>query len=1261
MKNNPLFDKDFLYELDHYRNRIVYVRILSLTADGYPIEQIEGVATGGTITIDGSSAIRRVISLTMTTKNLNINNIYWGLNASVKVEVGIERKFDYSINDPTISYKDYPEVIWFPQGVYIITEFKTNAQVNNYTITLTGKDKMCLLNGDIGGVFNAETDIGTENIWDDNVGRYVKEKRSLSYVIREMIHHYAKENFGNIIIKLNPGYDILSNRTGVTIFIVEDNDLQLKAIRTTADSGPSGFYWAGSMDPIDFSNMRSDFIYRYTLDEDDNAFVVEYNRATPTPVVDDNGNYYTIRKIDDRDDIGYQLHELDFPDDLIAAAGDTVTSILDKIIQRFPIYEYFYNLQGQFVFQPKATYINTSWNNEQKYEDENFIAPMMVSKKVQYAFDGNQIITTFQNNPQLSEIKNDYTVWGSRTLPSGIKLPIHMRYAIDSKPKYYIAFDKNEETEKPILYTTAEYLEEMRVLAVDIHKSEWLKKKTRPPDYLLNANYFSYPSYQSNRAAELVLLHYTSEELNSMWWDVLEWAEYYKEIFGEYPEASLMSYGTIGLIADFTFPDGSELRANYPGPLKIGYPMTLYYKETGRTVACSPTLIFDVHKDTQAPFLNNGWNPFQHGFHGCSHTYKQFFDRAKGDDHMGSGVREPDTIQSWIFCPTIPKEAYATLNDKYSELEGIYDIKVVDWREIIYQMAQDYYAYGHEENFHIDLFHNNDLSQYNIPRVYTLDGLTNYEQYYHDLEGFWRELYIPYDERDQFLNSQRSLQGYAHQDIEFESGEEKISWRYVRGKFTGIIETNNDANLIKVVTNYGRQDIKTQVLHEEEEKEIQQVEASYQERLKTTSENNLTALATWRTNEFRRINTKYSNLQNDTSLSAIDIDKQFNRNIRYSVYINAQGELVDAETDEPLSFSVYQDGNDIPIDTRNWKFQDLIDQDLIYQSIKEQLDTAQLNADIAQQIQLENATTDNNAELIKQQNLINKYTRQLEILGNMIGPYDLFYSTNINEEGFYAKVDYTLLHLYPIFTEFSGDELALIGDFNKNIVYNPQSLIFWFDFWDANNLGLGQFSVPAIKARPIVKNDTAISALIYQDVPDYLFVDKVKYDKDPNNEIYEGYKLILLNTYSSQDLTNLYNKKKDNALNELVSGEITKQEYDNLIAEIEAWFEEESEIIATSGTDFYKTALEEGKIVQSTRSVTAQEEIDDLLYQHSYINEKITLTTVPVYYLEPNTIISARDELQLVNGYYILNKISVPLTYNGTMKCECIRVPERLY
>jgi len=33
-------------------------------------------------------------------------------------------------------------------------------------------------------------------------------------------------------------------------------------------------------------------------------------------------------------------------------------------------YEYFYNIDGQFVFQKKLTYVNTSWNNIIKVEDE---------------------------------------------------------------------------------------------------------------------------------------------------------------------------------------------------------------------------------------------------------------------------------------------------------------------------------------------------------------------------------------------------------------------------------------------------------------------------------------------------------------------------------------------------------------------------------------------------------------------------------------------------------------------------------------------------------------------------------------------------------------------------------------------------------------------------------------------------------------------------------------------------------------------------
>jgi hypothetical protein len=59
-----------------------------------------------------------------------------------------------------------------------------------------------------------------------------------------------------------------------------------------------------------------------------------------------------------------------------------------------------------------------------------------------------------------------------------------------------------------------------------------------------------------------------------------------------------------------------------------------------------------------------------------------------------------------------------------------YTIDEWDWREIIYQMARDYYQYGQLENFIAKIIEaNGDLYP---------NGITGYEQYYVDIQGFWR-------------------------------------------------------------------------------------------------------------------------------------------------------------------------------------------------------------------------------------------------------------------------------------------------------------------------------------------------------------------------------------------------------------------------------------------------------------------------------------------------------------------------------------------
>ena len=54
-------------------------------------------------------------------------------------------------------------------------------------------------------------------------------------------------------------------------------------------------------------------------------------------------------------------------------------------------------------------------------------------------------------------------------------------------------------------------------------------------------------------------------------------------------------------------------------------------------------------------------------------------------------------------------------------------------------------------------------------------------------------------------------------------------------------------------------------------------------------------------------------------------------------------------------------------------------------------------------------------------------------------------------------------------------------------------------------------------------------------------------------------------------------------------------------------------------------------------------------------------SAIPIYYLEPNTKIYVKDEDSKIDGYYIINKISLPLNYNGMMSITANRAIEKLY
>jgi hypothetical protein len=63
----------------------------------------------------------------------------------------------------------------------------------------------------------------------------------------------------------------------------------------------------------------------------------------------------------------------------------------------------------------------------------------------------------------------------------------------------------------------------------------------------------------------------------------------------------------------------------------------------------------------------------------------------------------------------------------------------------------------------------------------------------------------------------------------------------------------------------------------------------------------------------------------------------------------------------------------------------------------------------------------------------------------------------------------------------------------------------------------------------------------------------------------------------------------------------------------------------------------------SAQGISAKDELDNLLYQHTYATETVNLTSVPIYHLQPNTRVFVKDDNTKINGEFIVSKITIPL------------------
>lgn len=351
--NNSLLEK-----LVNEKIQTTYAKIVTYSFDEKPLSSIEGRVSGGSIQANGASAVRRTLSLSMVAKPeiANIENLDNEIAINKKVKVYIGRLVE-------------DKIMWFNCGFYVISSASVNQSTSGWTISISGKDKMALLDGTAGGTL--PTAVTFHEIFEDlGDGNYKIDYPTIYQIIQEAVNHYGEIPLHDIII----------------------NDLE-KVAKVLIK------YIGGK--PIYFSENYASFAY-----VEDVVHTQKYIYGQ---------------------DVGYEFTAFTYPGELVLAAGATVVNLLEKICQILGNYEYFFDLDGRFIFQEKKNYLNT-------VSPITYLVPQdyiqSYSTEAAYEIKDSDTLVSLTRSPRYEDIKNDFVVWGKNA--SGVD--IHYRLVIDEKP-----------------------------------------------------------------------------------------------------------------------------------------------------------------------------------------------------------------------------------------------------------------------------------------------------------------------------------------------------------------------------------------------------------------------------------------------------------------------------------------------------------------------------------------------------------------------------------------------------------------------------------------------------------------------------------------------------------------------------------------------------------------------------------------------------------------------------------------------------------
>lgn len=371
------------------RNQFVRITLLNLKDEPVKDEQnkiiyLQGVATSGSISINGQSAIRRTCNLSlMVDKALsNITNAdnQISINKRIKLEIGIQ-------NGALLNQ----DIYWYNLGIYQITDANCQYNSSGLKISLSLKDKMCLLNGECGGIItNPMIHSPIDVIKED--GTIVREQVLIIELIKSIVREFI--DLSDNQIKIN---DIPVEITNIVRWIGSEN---LKLIP-------------------DENKINGKTVYQVATGESSQDITGALSYGF-------------------NEDIGYQFIAYTWAPDnqkeFSSNPGEAATSLLDKIKEQLGNFEYFFDIDGNFVFQEIKNGINQGSSKISLAEAiaDQYLVDFGEETNIEYTFDNSYLVTSYTTNPQFNVIKNDIICWGTKDKQENA---IRYHLLIDNRPK----------------------------------------------------------------------------------------------------------------------------------------------------------------------------------------------------------------------------------------------------------------------------------------------------------------------------------------------------------------------------------------------------------------------------------------------------------------------------------------------------------------------------------------------------------------------------------------------------------------------------------------------------------------------------------------------------------------------------------------------------------------------------------------------------------------------------------------------------------